>query len=386
MKPLDALVSEYPHFYPDQVLTSEHLNDLADYLEQQTRLTRQKLIGIGVVCGLEVNFETEGGVRVEISGGVGITSEGYLICQDRTECTHARPFEVEGYPPFEAVGGVFELLEAPDDDVDAVLPLSRFPEAGSVAIDGRVVVLLLEKADRQTDICLDETCDRKGWQYELTVRKLLVEPESMEEIRGRLPDLRSEAPAALLNEYELPKVFIPRAAAEDGQVDWTGVGSADEFVQAYEAAIVEGGELLREALDRLFDEFKPWIDLQSGTVSNPFEVFDPAELFELARRGEIPVQYAYDWVLDIAAAYEETRRRLFLLVGQCSPDPGLFPCHLGLGIVRHRRLGGYDWRMYEDRDPFRDRFIPSPAISGQHSMLLEVQRLLHRLVLVVSSR
>ena len=43
----------YPVFEANQVLTNAHLNDLFEYLDEQTRLTRANLIGIGIACGLE---------------------------------------------------------------------------------------------------------------------------------------------------------------------------------------------------------------------------------------------------------------------------------------------------------------------------------------------
>ncbi|MDZ7581809.1 MAG: hypothetical protein U5R30_14765 [Deltaproteobacteria bacterium] len=49
----------YTIFESGQVLTSKHLNDLATYLTEQDRLTRNKLIGIGVVCGLEVDYPSD---------------------------------------------------------------------------------------------------------------------------------------------------------------------------------------------------------------------------------------------------------------------------------------------------------------------------------------
>ena len=45
----------YPVFEANQVLTSRHLNDGFNYLDQQERRTRARLIGMGIACGLEVN-------------------------------------------------------------------------------------------------------------------------------------------------------------------------------------------------------------------------------------------------------------------------------------------------------------------------------------------
>jgi hypothetical protein len=41
-------------FENDQVLTADQLNDLFNYLDVQTRLTRTRAIGVGIICGLEM--------------------------------------------------------------------------------------------------------------------------------------------------------------------------------------------------------------------------------------------------------------------------------------------------------------------------------------------
>src|SRR6478735_7981537 len=69
----------FPEFVPDQVLTSDHLNELFEYLDEQERMTRANLLGVGIVCGLEVKTA---GNTVTITKGVGVTSAGYLIRQE----------------------------------------------------------------------------------------------------------------------------------------------------------------------------------------------------------------------------------------------------------------------------------------------------------------
>ncbi|MBP6827175.1 MAG: hypothetical protein KA165_11505, partial [Saprospiraceae bacterium] len=48
--------SKYPVFEANQVLTNRHLNQGFNYHDEQERLTRANLIGIGIVCGLEVEI------------------------------------------------------------------------------------------------------------------------------------------------------------------------------------------------------------------------------------------------------------------------------------------------------------------------------------------
>src|SRR5687768_7585261 len=85
----------YIIFEPDQVLTNDHLNELFDYLDVQERLTRNKLIGIGIVCGLEIDFQTE---TIVISKGCGDTSKGYLIVHQETAYEQYIPYAVPDKP------------------------------------------------------------------------------------------------------------------------------------------------------------------------------------------------------------------------------------------------------------------------------------------------
>lgn len=69
------LIQSYPVFEPNQVLTDRQLNGIVGYLEQQDRLTRVCLIGMGIVCGLEPSWDgTNNGLS--ITAGHGVTSEG----------------------------------------------------------------------------------------------------------------------------------------------------------------------------------------------------------------------------------------------------------------------------------------------------------------------
>ena len=71
----------YPSFEANQVLTSGNLNQDFDYLDEQERLTRANLIGIGIVCGLELRIETGAAATVHVSRGCGVTSQGYLLVE-----------------------------------------------------------------------------------------------------------------------------------------------------------------------------------------------------------------------------------------------------------------------------------------------------------------
>ena len=72
--------NNYPVFEDNQVLSSANLNQIVNYLDEQERLTRANLIGIGIVCGLEVTWNADD-ATIRLSKGCGVTSEGYLIVE-----------------------------------------------------------------------------------------------------------------------------------------------------------------------------------------------------------------------------------------------------------------------------------------------------------------
>jgi hypothetical protein len=93
----------YPKFVADQVLTEKSLNQMFGYLEEQERLTRATLIGIGVMCGMNVKVNAEGNA-ITITHGVGVTSKGYLVpFPETTYALYDDKFSAEQeiyYPPF----------------------------------------------------------------------------------------------------------------------------------------------------------------------------------------------------------------------------------------------------------------------------------------------
>src|SRR5262245_29726564 len=102
---MEAIQDNYPVFEANQVLANTHLNQAVDYLDEQERLTRANLIGIGIVCGLEIRLETGAkGPVIHLSKGCGVTSQGYLILEpDDVDLVSYREYELPrelDYPPF----------------------------------------------------------------------------------------------------------------------------------------------------------------------------------------------------------------------------------------------------------------------------------------------
>ena len=418
----------YPSFQPNQVLTSFHLNRLSDYLAQQDRLALQKLMGVGIACGLEVGVTySQGKDLVFITKGSGITSEGYLMALDPESClpkesgclemetvtdtnkadgyldstpweeacvyTHYRPFLYKGgYSPFDDAGltrtenGIIELVQDPgdggDDDINP-LDVNQ--------LENSVVLLYLEIVEENIDKCQEEGCNEKGKRIQHTLRKLVVPYDTMDAIIKVLPD--NTAPYVSSRElypaYGLPEVFIKRFGyVSDPQLlNLENIKNLGDFKEFYIYAIEDGCMHLETALNALYDKYKPLVDIQMGSTEDPFNLSFLKELPNLTNNFPLISQYSYDFLRDLTDTYNELTGLLYRLVARCCSNPGLFPRHLMLvmlGDLTTRKRGQY----YPKADPpekYRHHFIPSPIYNGQSDLLMNVKQLIGRLVYQINS-
>ena len=379
---LNDLITNYPSFQANQVLTREALNNLANYLEQQDRLTRQKLIGIGIVCGLDVNLDTSGSeISITISKGVGLTSEGYLISLDTSNCTHKRSFKNKaGYSFFINPNSILEILPNPGETNDeTITPLTN------ADINDKIVVLYLEILENTINKCLDESCDEKGKRWDFVVRKLLISRTDMEAILGQNYDLGGKTLDDHFNPaYGLPDVYLERLL-----ISQLNLTSLEDLVTVYRQAISQGGLRLAQALYKLYILYKPLFDLQLGLTTNPFMGFDNSnantnpftqKLLALVANSPICVQYVYDFLRDLIATYEELVEKLFELNSECSPNPNLFPRHLMLGELQANAIGQFTPSRYDLPTVFRHYFTSAPIYNNGSDSLLNVKQFIQRLI------
>ena len=137
---LAELNRQYTVFERNQVLSDVQLNGVTEYLNDQDRLSRLLLLGVGVHGGLRV-FQTKSAISV--TKGVGVTTDADLLWLDDTVTfSRFRKYDETAprYDPFydgETMREVFELI--PDGAEDAE-PLTEFPQN----LDDLVVVLFME--------------------------------------------------------------------------------------------------------------------------------------------------------------------------------------------------------------------------------------------------
>lgn len=196
--------NEYLVFEADQVLTNDHLNQLFNYLDQQNRWTRNKLIGVGIVCGLHLVQHT--GV-IEVGKGCGITSQGYLVIQPSAkqytyylpytgidqpkDLSFTYPDALPFYKPFVANKTMFSLLT--DDEFAALEPDAKSSAQtissanASNLLNDYAVVLFAEAGEQDLKNCDTFDCNNKGEKMTLNLRALLVRKADLPSPRKDLP-------------------------------------------------------------------------------------------------------------------------------------------------------------------------------------------------------
>lgn len=337
---LDTIETGFTVFETDQVLTADQLNRVADYLDDQERLTRVALLGIGIACGLWPSIQA-GSVR--LSHGVGTTTDGDLLFMPGTTVyDRYKPYDTSApaYPPFYPGGtmiAAYEMVLAGASDSRAQ-PLSGFAAAEGRALETMAAVLYVESYLHDQDLCTATDCDNRGKDWIHAVKLLLVDAASTPALAATLntPDGAARA---------LAPVMINRPA----------IGGAL-------AVETDLAALYKDVCDKLYTS----LTARLGALWGPCQWFlrdlapvDPAPRWQKTLDGlrkSVPVramQYYYDFLKDVAETYNAFLDVLFGDATVCCPDVTAFPKHLVLGSLdpAQRSAGG------------RTGFYPSPMVS-----------------------
>lgn len=363
----------YPLFEADQVLTADHLNETVNYLDEQERLTRNKLIGIGIVCGLELKVSDS---QIEISKGCGVTSEGYLIIQDKISCQYYRKYELPAdfyseYKPVYEKWEMFELLTAKKslefEDTESLKNNPAF-------LKDKIVVLLLEMKEIQLKNCIETDCDDKGSKIQFNVKPLLVNKKDIDEfIKGTSKIKRKEFTEneikPVLHDIRLKRFNVPVSELKTAD---------DVFNSFLELTDDRTLKTLADNLNYCFVHYKPLLEEDEiNPFSNVLKIFRDT-LEKIKKSNPYFIQYYYDWIDDIIKAYYEFKGKVFFVQTMCCPDEGLFPLHLMLGEATKNTRD-------DIKSNYRNYFIYSPLFNSQKDLLSEIRILFRRMKMLVKN-
>ncbi|MEM9324162.1 MAG: carboxypeptidase-like regulatory domain-containing protein [Bacteroidota bacterium] len=386
----------YPVFESNQVLTSGQLNQMFDYLDQQNRQTRSRLIGIGIVCGLEVSYDSENN-ELTISDGIGITTEGFLIHLCDCTMTHYRPYEMpEGveYLPFgnEDSGSfqqdvvLHELLTRVPAGDDSVMLIN---DPGTFLND-KYVLLFLECFDRDFKSCLGKNCDETGKERIFTLRKLVINQSDLDTVLTRSDNVGTFFPG----KFGLPKLHIAKPRLLSGGAE---CNAYVDLVNAYRDTLRPTydelfgvGETSGDILAETYRVFEPLLgpvyDFRNPFVEDPAIISQKQTWLSYLQNPDTEdqvylfgIQYFKGFLSDLLDTYHLFREKSLRLMEDCCPRTS-FQLHLMLGsalpdtLTRERDV----CRSFD----YRHGFSAPEIYNSQKQLKEEVIHLHKRLVLL----
>lgn len=371
--------ASFPKFEQNQILSSSHLNQLRQYLDESNRLTRIRLSGVGIVCGLELTYNS-GAKTILISSGYGITTEGYLIELDETLFTHYKSYydpsdpyyefghantddgynentgveteypEPTGSEPARTGSPVlYELLESTSTE-DTKQPLTAL-----AGIENMAVVLYLEFVDEALKKCTGTNCDNKGTTRVMTVRALLVDKSELytydRESIYETPD-------------ELGPLNIPRLTNNDLKL----VNSNVQLRNLYRNHVYSGNFItkVKNAFTNAYNEYHIRLGL-SGKQINPAKA-----ALDTIETGVIYYQYIADGLKDIVVTYNEFAETAYAFSSACGPTITTFPRHLTIGALVPDETHAYD--------EYRTIFFAALPPDKNNKTLLKAQMLFQKML------
>jgi hypothetical protein len=366
--------TQYSKFNKNQVLTETQLNGFLDYFDDQDRLTRTSLSGVGIVCGFKVSLTEEG---ITITQGRGVTTDGDLLAllnpiltkeeekdptlkslrlQSKTYTHYKAFFDTKALykkflNPEEEQIKLYELKEA---DGDAHEELSNFNDLESSILSNMLVLLYLESYAKEADLCNQLTCDNQGIEQVARLRVLLVSKADAEYIANK-DNIFSKH-----NWYEtyanLPVVSSPRIVVNPRVTRSYARLKAEYFQSVVGSGVLSG---LHKGLNTILAKF------EQSEISNPV-----LERIFAFRRTNVPndFQYRFDALNDLINTYNQIKELLLDMNVECCPAIGAFPKHLMLGKVVE----------LQEYPTLRHQFYKSPIIPSDNLNYQKVMSLLNR--------
>lgn len=320
---LNEVTTDYAVFERDQVLTETQLNSVVEYLDDQSRLTRTQLLGIGIVGGLWPSLGKE---QLVVSKGVGVTSDGDLIGLSADTVFDRWLAYDESAPAYDAFYDgekmlpLIELLAA--DDKCEGKPLAEIGDT----LKQMVAIAFMESYENDPDLCTGGDCDNRGRTARNTQRLLLIHREIAEKIRL---NARFRTGAELARQLKRVRVTrVDLGTGSDAKVDVT---SAELFAFRYRTAADSSFKALYGAVKQLIDRVG-----DGAALGLPSPVGWTAGLDK--RLQALPgtvggIQYFHDHAKDLVAVWNDLRAALFADDGVLCPASEAFPKHLLLGAL-----------------------------------------------------
>ncbi|WP_319502428.1 PKD domain-containing protein [uncultured Draconibacterium sp.] len=391
---LTEITTKYHTFVENQVLTENQLNEFITYFDDQDRLTRVFLNGVGLVCGFKVS---KSGTKITISQGVGVTTDGDLLQLQKTQkssplkklATGSLTYsmykkfkdDAASYERFRKLSGgeemAFEVIDLyelhPEDtDVEDVSPLSELPD-----LNNMVVLLYLESFADYGDLCTAIDCDNQGVAQINRLRVLLVSKADAEFIASN--------DVIYTNHDRFEQYFnLPEPAVKRVVLNQINTSKYEELKRAYYDAI-KGSTIsktntvtqLGQGISLIVKNFGKLLQVSISKTSLISALSKLNSYYSFSPYG-VPsdIQYRYDLLKDLVDTYNELKDLLLQLKQICLPDITAFPKHLMLGLLSE---------INSEPKDLRHDFYPSPASGCDCKEIKKAKSLLLRLFELINN-
>ena len=358
-KKLTDITTSYSTFAKDQILTETQLNEFLEYFDEQDRLSRICLSGVGIACGFELSTNSKTNA-ITISQGAGVTTDGDLIhlvakerlkkkvnpenlkdiLVDKITYEYYRKYEseeVEYHPHFNKNESAKEFDSIPL--LEIVSNADKRPtdkNLQTLNLRNKIALFYLECYPKDPDTCVTVNCENQGIEQVNKLRVLLVDIAYINRITR--PDNLFNSYITLESYLETKTVYVPRVILNEDNTS-TAPALADEYqdtalINSAVSNIRSGVRTILQRLDR-----SPEAATFDVNMRRIFPINDPTNL--------ILFQYKYDLLKDLADSYNELKELFLQNYATCCPNIAAFPKHLLLGSP------------YEARDS-EDTFFSTP--------------------------
>lgn len=354
---LAKITSNYTVFEKDQILTESQLNSITGYLDPQDRLTRVNLFGVGIVAGLRVRRASG---RVHLSEGLGVTTDGDLICENKTISFSAfRKYDQDApvYKPlYKSETEMFDAWELVrvGETADDTKQLSEFTAVTGKNLANLIAVLVVESYVKDEDFCRLDECENIGKDRLCTVKLLVMESASLAKLKHKFPD--AAAGVAGLSAIATQRAILRPAT-----------NSLAKLNTVYRAACKEmHADLLRQ-LPSLSKFYQPLLE---DAISNSAmqEWKERLEKYVAVFSGNhLGIQYYHQFLCDVIAVWNDICCKAPLCFTQGCPDIDAFPKHLILGGLNSKSADLHRFDFYPA--------VTDKNSSGEQEFVFLVQKL-----------
>ncbi|MEJ5049578.1 hypothetical protein WH221_07045 [Chryseobacterium culicis] len=354
---LSNIAVQYRKFSKGQYIEDpDQFNEFLDFFEDQDRLSRVLLQGVGIVCGLKPTLIYKNRLlsSIQLSQGVALTTDGDLLTLNNTskksedlymsdlktvdlenkDFTHFKAydnFKIK-YPSFYEGNEQIELWEL----ATAQEAISDFQPINNLTnLEDKYLLLYLEDYEKEIKPCRGVDCDNHGIQQIRNLKVLVTTASGINHILGEdgftLPDpITGEVQLKRKDRLQPHPLFIEdiMEPVKQNRV------ILEQFVSEKKLSASDLKNIYIKALDKtdfgkvVFERMEAIGKIVGISTAN-HATFKAS--FTRIFNQESGFQYAYDVVKDLMDTYSEIIELLPKAFTKCLPDFVSFPKHIMLG-------------------------------------------------------